>query len=110
MKKTADPYAQSVGIMRYIARNYGSPAAAYGAWLGRSPHWYGEGGIFRRPAIIGVGERGPEAVVPLSRGAVTAEEIGQAVAQALREQPPIVSVRALQAADARYGRGLGSRR
>jgi hypothetical protein len=67
MKKTADAWAQSVGIMRYIAKNYGTPTAAYGAWLGRSPHWYGEGGIFKKPTIIGVGERGPEAVVPLGR-------------------------------------------
>ncbi|MBW2672575.1 MAG: hypothetical protein JRD89_04050 [Deltaproteobacteria bacterium] len=28
--------------------------------------WYGEGGIITRPAVIGVGERGPEALLPLS--------------------------------------------
>jgi uncharacterized membrane protein YqaE (UPF0057 family) len=47
--------------------DYGSPAAAYAAWQSRSPHWYAKGGIFTRPSIIGVGEKGPEAVVPLSR-------------------------------------------
>lgn len=29
--------------------------------------WYKEGGIFNRPSIIGVGEAGPEAVVPLNK-------------------------------------------
>jgi len=33
--------------------------------------WYQEGGIFKKPSLIGVGEAGPEAVVPLNRvGAV----------------------------------------
>lgn len=29
--------------------------------------WYAKGGVFDAPSIIGVGERGPEAVVPLDR-------------------------------------------
>jgi len=29
--------------------------------------WYQEGGIFNKPSIIGVGEKGPEAVVPLNK-------------------------------------------
>lgn len=29
--------------------------------------WYQEGGIFKKPSIIGVGEAGPEAVVPLNK-------------------------------------------
>ncbi len=33
---------------------------------GLGVNWYGEGGIFDGPSIIGVGERGPEAVVPLN--------------------------------------------
>jgi TP901 family phage tail tape measure protein len=53
--------------MDYIASRYGTPSAALAAWASRSPHWYGEGGIFTRPTVIGVGERGPEAVVPLNR-------------------------------------------
>jgi SLT domain-containing protein len=84
-KKTADPYAQAVAGLRYIASRYGSPAAAYGAWLGRSPHWYGEGGIFRRPTIIGVGERGPEAVLPLN-GAGGVVELGPKTIKALAEE------------------------
>ena len=55
----------------YIAGRYGSPGAAYSAWLSRSPHWYGSGGseIFTHPTVIGVGERGPErvSVEPLGR-------------------------------------------
>jgi hypothetical protein len=33
--------------------------------------WYAGGGIFTSPSIIGVGEAGPEAVVPLNRGFTT---------------------------------------
>lgn len=32
--------------------------------------WYASGGIFDMPSVIGVGERGPEAVVPLSGSAM----------------------------------------
>lgn len=52
--------------LNYIAGRYGSPSAAlaHEDVMG----WYGKGGIFTKPSIIGVGEAGPEAVVPLSRG------------------------------------------
>ena len=49
----------------YIHSVYGTPANAYGTWLSRSPHWYGDGlanGVFTKPTLIGVGERGPEMV------------------------------------------------
>jgi len=67
------PYTQLRWMMGYIAQNYGSAANAYSMWLSRSPHWYGSGlagGIFNRPTLIGVGERGPEmvSVTPLGRG------------------------------------------
>lgn len=29
--------------------------------------WYAKGGIFRSPRVVGVGEKGPEAVLPISR-------------------------------------------
>ena len=29
--------------------------------------WYGDGGEFNSPSVIGVGEKGPEAVVPLNK-------------------------------------------
>jgi hypothetical protein len=35
-----------------------------------SVNWYGKGGIFNQPSIIGVGEKGPEAVVPLDGGSL----------------------------------------
>jgi len=42
--------------------------------------WYAQGGIFTRPSIIGVGEAGPEAVIPLDRagaiGGVTVNMYG----------------------------------
>lgn len=43
-------------------------------------NWYAQGGIFTRPSIIGVGEAGPEAVIPLDRagaiGGVTVNMYG----------------------------------
>ena len=32
--------------------------------------WYAQGGVFETPSIIGIGERGPEAVVPLAGSAM----------------------------------------
>jgi hypothetical protein len=62
-----DAGAQIAWGLNYIAGRYGDPATAYAMWLSRSPHWYAEGGIFGRPSIIGVGEAGPEAVVPIDQ-------------------------------------------
>jgi len=68
--KTSDPWLQSVYMMRYIKENYGDPRNAYRQWASRSPHWYGDGALFDSPQTIGVGEKGPEAVIPLNeRGA-----------------------------------------
>jgi hypothetical protein len=56
----------------YIASVYGSPGNAYGTWLSRSPHWYGGGlkrGLFTRPTVIGVGDRGAEHVSVTPAGA-----------------------------------------
>jgi len=50
--------------LNYIAGRYGNPLNAWAHEL--AVGWYAKGGIFTRPTIIGVGERGPEAVVPLS--------------------------------------------
>jgi hypothetical protein len=50
-------------MMQYIDSSYGSPA---GAWAHEVAHnWYGNGlvgGIFTKPTLIGVGEKGPERV------------------------------------------------
>lgn len=43
--------------------------------------WYAQGGIFNSPRIIGVGERGPEAVVPLSENAEWIEALSVKIAQ-----------------------------
>ncbi len=48
--------------LRYIHQRYGTPAAAYSAWLSRSPHWYAAGTPSAAPGWAVVGERGPELV------------------------------------------------
>lgn len=64
--KTSDPTLQTQYGLDYIARSYGNPGNAYAKWKSRSPHWYGDGAMFAGPNVIGVGERGPEAVIPLN--------------------------------------------
>lgn len=46
-----------------------------------SVSWYAQGGIFNSPRIIGVGENGPEAVVPLSDNAAWIESLSAKIAQ-----------------------------
>ncbi|MGH3500558.1 MAG: hypothetical protein ACRDQA_06635, partial [Nocardioidaceae bacterium] len=56
---------QAPAGLSYISDRYGTPAAAWSAWNSRSPHWYGSGlhgGVFNKPTLIGVGERGRERV------------------------------------------------
>lgn len=63
--KSSNPQIQIAAGLNYIRSAYGSPMNAWNAWLSRSPHWYGSGleaGVFNRPTLIGVGERGPEEV------------------------------------------------
>jgi hypothetical protein len=38
--KTSSPSLQIIYGLKYIKQRYGSPDAAYQAWLSRSPHWY----------------------------------------------------------------------
>jgi len=40
-----NPATQIRWGLGYIKQVYGSPAAAYSRWLGRSPHWYADGGL-----------------------------------------------------------------
>lgn len=68
-----NPATQIRWGLGYIKGAYGSPATAYSDWLGRSPHWYGGGltdGLFSKPTLIGVGDRGPEhvSITPAGRG------------------------------------------
>ena len=67
-----NPATQIKWGLNYIKgrSDYGSPSRAWDLWQSRSPHWYGDGGVFSGPQTIGVGEKGPEAVIPLNdRGA-----------------------------------------
>jgi len=43
--------------------------------------WYAQGGIFNSPQLIGVGERGPEAVVPLSENAAWIQGVSAQISQ-----------------------------
>jgi hypothetical protein len=92
-----NPATQIRWGLGYIKGRYGSPAAAYSAWQGRSPHWYGDGGEFvtRGPGLIGVGDKGREHVriTPMrrygggriSRAAGRNVQIGQIVVNNHRE-------------------------
>lgn len=62
---------QLVGMFNYIRSRYGTPLAAWGHEMNFG--WYGKGlrnGLFTRPTVIGVGERGPErvSVTPVGQG------------------------------------------
>lgn len=50
-----------------------------------SIEWYAKGGVFNGPSVIGVGEAGPEAVVPLSGSRVRpfAEAVAEGIVSAL---------------------------
>jgi len=59
-------YSEQLAMFRaYVRDRYGTAENAKAFWQAHG--WYGEGGIFNKPSIIGVGERGPEAVVPLRK-------------------------------------------
>lgn len=62
-----NPAVQIQWGLDYIAARYGTPAGALSFWQAQSPHWYAKGGVFTQPSIIGVGEAGPEAVIPLGK-------------------------------------------
>ncbi|MFE2428427.1 phage tail tape measure protein [Streptomyces sp. NPDC059373] len=57
-----NPATQIKWGLSYIKSRYGSPGAAYNAWLGRSPHWYAKGTSGAARGLAWVGERGPELV------------------------------------------------
>jgi TP901 family phage tail tape measure protein len=62
--KTSDPTLQAEYGMRYIRNRYGSPKAALD--FHNDNNWYGDGSIFTSPQQVNLGERGPEAVIPLN--------------------------------------------
>jgi len=65
-----NPATQIAWGLNYIQAVYNNPAHAWSLWQSRNPHWYQNGALFDKPNMIGVGEHGPEAVIPLNdRGA-----------------------------------------
>jgi hypothetical protein len=68
---TTNRDAQIAMMRAYIHDRYGTSRRAWDFWQGH--HWYGkglQGGVFTRPTMIGVGDRGPERVdvTPLRGG------------------------------------------
>jgi TP901 family phage tail tape measure protein len=63
-----NPRTQILWGLNYIRNRYGSPSAAYGDWLGHSPHWYARGGLAPIGQTAWVGERGPELMQVTGRG------------------------------------------
>lgn len=59
--------------LNYIKNRYGDPTNAWAFWQHPTTpptdqNWYAAGGLFNSgPRVIGVGERGPEAVIPLNQ-------------------------------------------
>jgi len=57
----------------YDGSHYTATYTAIGEGIGNlppgvGPRWHAEGGIFTKPTVIGIGEAGPEAVIPLDKG------------------------------------------
>jgi hypothetical protein len=64
-----NPATQIQWGLDYIAGRYGDPIAAQKWW--KAHNWYGDGAIFSGGGkTIGVGERGPEMVLPLNQNGV----------------------------------------
>jgi hypothetical protein len=68
--------------LKYIKSTYGSPANAWNVW--QKQKWYADGGIATGPRTIGVGERGPEAIIPLNDRGVDA--LTEALSRANRQR------------------------
>jgi TP901 family phage tail tape measure protein len=62
--KTSDPWKQAQYGMNYIKGRYHDPKGAWDFW--QAHNWYGDGAVFNGAQTIGVGEKGPEAVIPLN--------------------------------------------
>jgi phage-related minor tail protein len=92
---SSDPSTQIAWMINYIQSVYGTPETAWGHE--QAFHWYGGGldAIFNHPTVIGVGERGPEAVsvTPLAsygaKGGGSAGLLQQLIAAINNERPMI---------------------
>ena len=97
-------FTQLRWMMSYIGSVYGDPAHAYSSWLGRSPHWYDQGGWLPRGLSLAMNATGrPERILgpnePIGGTTVvnnitvnvnghalsTKQEIGRVVADALTD-------------------------
>lgn len=77
-----NPATQIAWGLGYIKDRYGDPIGAQAhkaatdsnqgshAQYAQPGGWYGAGGIIGRPKVIGIGEHGPEAVIPLNEAGV----------------------------------------
>lgn len=63
-----NPATQIAWGLGYIRSVYGDPIKAYAMWLGRSPHWYDKGGIWKKGTTGVFGGNVDEAVIPLIPG------------------------------------------
>ena len=62
--KTSDPWLQTQYGLKYIQNRYNDPKGAWDFW--QDHNWYKDGAVFNGAQTIGVGENGPEAVIPLN--------------------------------------------
>jgi hypothetical protein len=68
LANSGNAQAQIQWGLNYISGTYGNPA---NAWRHeKAVNWYQLGGVFRGPRLIGIGETGPEAVLPLDQHGV----------------------------------------
>ena len=92
---SSDPAVQIGWMVQYMQSVYGGPLGA--AAHEKAFNWYGNGldAIFNHPTVIGVGERGPEAVsvTPMASfgrsGGGTSAVLGQLIAAVRNERPVI---------------------
>ena len=76
--------------LNYIKQRYGDPVAAWNFHLKNG--WYANGGVFDKAQVIGVGEGGPETVLPLnSTGASFVAKTLRASLQMMGANPNLAS-------------------
>ena len=81
-----NPATQIRWGVNYIHDVYGSPSAAYGAWLSRSPHWYDKGAWNIASDELAYLHRG-EMVVPAGAADnVRSGSSGRSIARAIRDE------------------------
>jgi hypothetical protein len=88
---SADPATQILWQISYILGRYTDPLGAWAHEL--AFNWYGSGlnAVFSHPTVIGVGERGPEAVsvTPLAQLGRQGSSLERLIALLSRDRPMI---------------------